>query len=239
MIKMKKPQYRHELKFRVCQGTYEILRRRLKAAMSPDAHAKNGIYRVTSLYFDDIFRSAYHDKVNGVLHRKKFRVRTYDLDPSHIRLEEKCRDGNVGYKKSAALSEEEYRALLAGKTDFLADERFSDTAAEDFFWTNSAARLSPAAVVDYLREPYVCPAGNVRVTFDMNVSAGNTADMFDASARYERALETNEAILEVKYDNFLPAYIEALISGLPLICESVSKYVLCSDKDCLKEREQI
>lgn len=222
--------YRHEVKYRISRGSYEILRGRLKAAMRPDPHAANGQYRVTSLYFDDVYRTAYRDKMNGILSRKKFRIRTYDLDPSMIRLEEKCKDGDVGYKKTALLTLDDYRTVLAGRTDHFTQERFSGTAAEDFLWSNAAVRLLPAVTVDYRREPYTCAAGNVRITFDLSLAAGNTLDLFDPNARFSSAFPNGEVILEIKYDRFLPRYIEELLSGVPLLYESVSKYVLCSDR---------
>ena len=63
--------YRHEVKYRVNIGTYHILRQRFKAVMKPDEYAKNGSYRITSLYFDDIYGTAFFDKENGILNRKK------------------------------------------------------------------------------------------------------------------------------------------------------------------------
>lgn len=229
-MKQSENAYRHELKYRISRGSYEILRGRLKAAARPDPNAENGWYRVTSLYFDDAYRTAYRDKLNGVHSRRKFRIRTYNLDPALIRLEEKCKNGDVGYKKSAVLSLSEYRALLSGAADFLSGERFAGTAAEDFLWANAAARLSPAVVVDYLREPYVCAAGNVRITFDLRIAAGNTRDLFDPALRLTPVLPNDEAVLEIKYDRFLPLYIEELLSGVPLLYESLSKFVLCSDR---------
>ena len=59
--------------------------------MKPDAHASGGRYRITSLYFDDIYGTGYNDKLNGVLNRKKYRIRTYNFDKNFIRLEEKRR----------------------------------------------------------------------------------------------------------------------------------------------------
>ena len=34
----------------------------------------------------------------------------------------------------------------------------------------------------------------------------------------------------VKYDNFLPGFIEQILSGVALDYDSVSKFILCSDK---------
>lgn len=226
----KKKQYRHELKYRIRSGDYHILRARFKAVMKPDANTKDGVYRIRSLYFDDIYNTAYFDKMNGALNRKKYRIRAYNMDKDFIRLEEKVKDDNVGYKKSAVITYDEYKRILNGERAFLAEERFENTAAEDFFISDSAVKLSPAVIVDYIREPYVMKAGNVRVTFDMKLTASTSSfDIFDENAVYSPVFANDLIVLEVKYDNFLPGIIEELLRGVPLLQESVSKFVMCSD----------
>lgn len=226
-----RPQYRHEVKYRINGGTYHILRQRFKAVMTSDEHAENGIYHVTSLYFDDVYGTAYKDKVNGTLNRKKYRVRAYGFSPDIINLEEKIKDNNVGYKKSVSLTREEYEKMLIGDTGFFGDERFIDTSGGDFFASDSAAHLTPAVIVDYIREPYVCRAGNVRITFDMKISACvNGFDIFDPSNVYENVMPDNDIVLEVKYDSFIPGYIMQMLTGITSMQESVSKYVLCRDR---------
>lgn len=224
-------QYRHELKYPVNSGIYAILKGRLDAVMEKDSNTEDGKYRVTSLYFDNIYNTAYRDKMGGAMNRKKFRIRTYNLDPSYIRLEEKVKDDNVGYKKNALLTMEQYRAVLDGNCGFMTGDEFSDTSAEDFFTSYCAAGVRPAVIVDYMREPYVCQAGNVRITLDSRLSVCyNTFDMFDSKAIYVPVFKGNEAVLEVKYNGFLPSYIQELLSGLGIMQESVSKFVLCTDK---------
>lgn len=224
-------QYRHELKYSINSGIYAILKGRLDAVMEKDINTADGKYRVTSLYFDNVYKTAYRDKLSGAMNRKKFRIRTYNLDPSHIRLEEKVKDDDVGYKKTAILTLDEYNSILNGNTAFMCEERFSETAAEDFFTSCCASGLKPSVIVDYVREPYVCQAGNVRITLDSRLSVCyNTFDIFDSNAVYIPVFKGNEAVLEVKYDNFLPSYIQELLSGLPIMQESVSKFVLCTDK---------
>lgn len=224
-------QYRHELKYSINSGIYAILKGRFDAVMEKDINTADGKYRVTSLYFDNIYGTAYRDKLSGALNRKKFRIRTYNLDPRYIRLEEKVKDDNVGYKKSAVLTLEQYRKILSGNPSFMADDAFCDTAGEDFFTSYCSSGLKPAVIVDYMREPYVCQAGNVRITLDSRLSVCyNTFDIFDSKAVYVPVFKGNEAVLEVKYDNFLPLYIQELLSGLPIMQESVSKFVLCTDK---------
>ena len=96
---------RHELKFIINEGTYLMLRARLAPLMTVDSHGLNGEYRVTSLYFDDVYNSAYWQKVNGIETRRKFRIRAYDLDPSLITLESKHKDASYVSKLSRRLTE--------------------------------------------------------------------------------------------------------------------------------------
>ena len=220
--------YRHEVKYRINIGTYHILRQRFRATMKSDKYARDGSYRITSLYFDDIYGTAFFDKENGILNRKKYRIRTYNFDKSFIRLEEKINDNDVGYKKSAVLTYDEYKRIISGDYAFLSEERFGDTSGEDFFVSASAAGLRPSVIVDYIREPYVCPAGNVRLTFDMKISSGDkNRDIFDEKLILSPVFSDGTVILEVKYDEFIPMYIEELLTGLPIMQESVSKYIYC------------
>ncbi len=224
-------QYRHELKYKINSGMYAIIKSRLDAVLQKDANTENGIYRVTSLYFDNVYGTAYRDKMNGAMNRKKYRIRTYNLNPEKIRLEEKIKDDNVGYKKNAWLTYDEYKRILNGDYDFICEDRFACTSADDLFTSVCASGLKPSVIVDYMREPYICQAGNVRVTLDSRLSVCyNTFDMFDKNALYYPVFKTGEAVLEVKYDGFLPTYIKELFSGLPLMQESVSKFILCKDK---------
>lgn len=224
-------QYRHELKYPINSGVYAILKGRLEAVLEKDKNVTDGAYRVTSLYFDNVYHTAYRDKMNGTMNRKKFRIRTYNLDPSYIRLEEKVKDDNVGYKKNAVLTYDEYLKIINGDVDFLGEERFYDTAGEDFFTSICASGLKPSVIVDYIRAPYICQAGNVRATLDSSLHVCyNTFDMFSKDALYYPVLKGNEAVLELKYDNFLPSYVGEILSGLSLRQESVSKFTLCTDK---------
>lgn len=222
--------YRHELKYIINSGYYHILRSRLRAAMKPDPHGEKGVYRITSLYFDDLFRSAYNDKLLGLDVRKKYRVRYYGLSPSVIRLEVKEKKGEMVCKRSVPLTLSEYKGLIKGERDFLRAEKNINTAAWEFSLSDRLTALFPAVLVDYRREAYICPAGNVRITFDSNLKTSLNADGLEEGAEFINVFNKGEIILEVKYDSFIPSYIMDLLSGIPLTRESVSKFVLCSDK---------
>ena len=66
------------------------LRQKLKLIMRPDTHAgANGMYRITSIYFDNFYDKALNDKRYGVSEREKFRFRYYNDDLALINLEKK------------------------------------------------------------------------------------------------------------------------------------------------------
>lgn len=222
--------YRHELKYIINSGYYHILRSRLKAAMKPDPHGESGVYRITSLYFDDVFRTAYNDKLLGLDVRKKYRIRYYGLSPSVIRLEVKEKKGEMVCKRSVPLSYEEYARIIRGDADCFKQDSLIGTAGEEFYISHSLTALSPSVLVDYVREAYICTAGNVRITFDSSLKTSLQADPLGGGADFINVFNGGEIILEVKYDSFIPSYIQELLSGIPLTRESVSKFVLCSDK---------
>ncbi len=221
---------RHELKYIIDEGTYRILLARLKPLMYQDKNSKDGEYRVTSLYFDDIYYSGYNDKISGMATRRKFRIRSYNLNPSRIMLEAKHKDDNYVSKLSAQLTTNQYHALLKGDCSFMACRDWTEDVFGEFYRSNLVSSLRPRIIVDYVREALVYPHGNVRITFDKKLSTCcNTLDMFAEDAQYS-PIYSKEIILEVKYDNYLPSSIQAVLQGLNATRQSVSKYIICTDK---------
>lgn len=221
---------RHELKYMIDEGTYRVIKARLLPLMQADAHGENGEYRVTSLYFDDLYDSGYNDKLNGVDARRKFRIRTYGLDPSIITLEAKHKDGDFVSKITKPLTMEQYRALLAGDSSFMKDSDDAEDAFGEYYRSDKISHLRPKVIVDYRREALIYPFGNVRITFDKRLSTCyNTIDMFDKNAFFS-PIYPREIILEVKYDCYIPEAIQAVLHGTCATQQSVSKYILCCDR---------
>ena len=113
--------YRHELKYYITLGEYELLQRKLSLTMERDAFAKKngGEYFIRSLYFDDRDDSAFREKLSGIDERDKFRIRIYDMRDDVIKLE--CKHKSNGYikKQSIGLSRKEYEKLISGDRLFL------------------------------------------------------------------------------------------------------------------------
>lgn len=216
---------RHELKYSIDRGACALLRERLGAVMRSDAHAGAGGYEVRSLYFDDMYGSAYSDKSAGLLRREKFRLRIYDGDDGCIKLERKAKVGALCHKESERLSA--HRTTRCWRASCRAGYAGPAGGAR------TAARtrlLRPTVIVEYRREAFVCDAGNVRVTFDRDLCAcvGDT-DLFSDRLRRLPCYRPGFLLMEVKFDGFLPAYIRRALQTDRQRCVSFSKYAVCRD----------
>lgn len=215
---------RHEVKCEIGYQDLCLLRSRLRVVARPDPHAASGSYLVRSLYFDDVSDSAYFAKLNGVSRRDKYRIRYYDSDTSFIRLEKKSKYGELGCKNSAALSKEEVQRLLCGDADWMADRR--EELIIELYHRIKSDGFAPKAVVEYRREPYVYPAGNVRVTLDSDIRAGlRCTDFLDPKAMSLPV--TDMILLELKWDNYLPDVIRDAVGLRDRHRGSFSKYTAC------------
>ena len=114
MATLDNKKYRHELKFELNAKYAEILKYKFSLIMESEKkeYTVNGKYYVRSLYFDDVYNTAYYEKIDGLEKRKKYRIRLYNLDKSYIILELKGKDGNLTYKKSDRITVNEYYDLI-------------------------------------------------------------------------------------------------------------------------------
>ncbi|MGN0602559.1 MAG: polyphosphate polymerase domain-containing protein [Oscillospiraceae bacterium] len=214
--------FRHEYKQSIDTADLAALRQRLSALMQPDSFSCGGKYEVRSLYFDNLFDKALIEKINGVNYREKFRIRLYNGDTSFIRLEKKSKARGLSSKQSAILTYEQADSLARG-----ASVRDSGSALlDELALKMDTQRLKPKTIVDYTREAFVFPAGNVRVTLDYNIRTGlNAVDFLDSGCVTVPA--GAEIILEVKWDEFLPSFIAQAVQLGSIQTSSFSKYAAC------------
>ena len=76
-----KKNFRHEFKYFINFQEYEVLRRRLSLIMGYDSNVSSkNQYHVRSLYFDNMKNSGIFEKQSGILERKKYRIRIYNME---------------------------------------------------------------------------------------------------------------------------------------------------------------
>ena len=217
---------RHEEKFLIDYRQYSVVRARAEAAMRPDPNSADGSYLITSVYYDDHLNTALDEKLDGVKVHTKYRIRTYDCNPSPVNLERKVKRGIMTEKFSAKIDRSTLDAFADPATDLEAFGGRTRVMATEM----RAKGLFPVITVRYKRDAFVYPEADVRLTFDTNVEAllPDFAHLFDDAECGVPALPRNVVIMEVKYGEYLPAFVRKLAS-----CDamqlSVSKYALCRE----------
>jgi len=113
------------------------------------------------------------------------------------------------------------QALLAGELDD------TNPLTREFLSKMRSQRLAPKTLVDYTREAFVYGPGNVRVTLDYNIRTGlNGTDFLNPDCIMVPAGDA-PAILEVKWDEYLPDIIQDLIQMPHRRVGAFSKYAAC------------
>ncbi len=217
---------RHELKHQINLREDLVLSQRLRKLFAHDRNAgEDGTYRVTSLYFDTPYDSALREKLDGVNRREKFRLRYYGTDTSFIRLEKKFKENGLCGKRSARVTAEEVRLLLAGEYRFLLES--GDPLLAELYSKLMGKGLRPKTVVRYDREAFLYAPGNVRITLDRDIRTGlGSLDFLNTGLACLPALE-RQTVLEVKYDAFLPDLVRMAVQVPGRQAAACSKYALC------------
>lgn len=202
-----------------------LLKSRLSKVLELDAHTpKGGRYLIHSLYFDDYKDTAVYTTNSGLSKRYKWRIRYYGDDLSYIVLEKKEKLESRCHKKSCKITAEEYESIVSGNiTDIVYDtdkELIKELAVDMLIYG-----YQPKVIIDYERIAYVEEITNVRITFDMKISASYELDKFlDGDYQNYYVLPSGINVLEVKFDDILPSYIRNIVESYNFKQISFSKY---------------
>lgn len=201
------------------------LRQRLGAVARADDHARDGTYFIRSLYFDNLYDKALREKIDGINCREKFRLRYYDFDTSLIHLEKKSKRSGLGCKQSTAVTKEQVKALIDGDLSWMVGSE--DPLVQELYSKMVWQGMRPKTIVDYTREAYVYGPGNVRVTMDYDIRTGLSSVDFLNPACVTIPAGDSGAILEVKWDAFLPSVIRDAVQLTGRHTSAFSKYAAC------------
>ena len=221
------PVYRHEMKYIISAAQLTLLRSRIASIMKPDVHAgRDGAYEIRSLYFDDYQNRCYYENENGTDPREKFRIRIYNGSAERIALECKRKERGKTLKTSCPLTREQTELLMRGETPANLEEL--PPLLRKLVLEMRTRGLRPVVVVDYERIPYTYRNGNVRVTFDRNLSASaDIADFLSGPLSRRPVMPVGQYLMEVKFDEYLPDFIYRSLNLGHLQQVAYSKYYLC------------
>ena len=221
--------YRVEDKYDLPMNDFIALKERVGAVLPEDGFSsgKEGGYKISSLYFDDLNNTCYNDTVAGNPVRKKYRIRIYNDSFETIKLEVKFKKYNRISKTSCLISFDEYQSLVNGETI-----EWGKTREDPRTMFNEAILtrgLRPAVIVTYERSAFVAAQGNTRITFDSGVRCCNQFECFGQPDAVYDILDAGR-ILEVKYDEFIPDHILQLLEQDSMQRTAFSKYCLCRER---------
>ena len=218
--------YRHEYKYQCSEAQLAIIQSRIEKLLHRDPHADNGQYSIRSMYFDNYAHRCFFENEDGVSPREKFRIRIYNTSDKRISLECKRKENDKTYKTSCLLTMQQYESIINGG-DF---EQFDQKPAllRKFIILLKTQRFKPDVIVEYDRIPYINHVGNVRITLDKNIRLSTDFDHFFSPIIPTRPiLPAGQHLLEVKYDELFPSFIENTLQLKDLQRTTFSKYYLC------------
>lgn len=232
---------RYEYKYLVSNEFIGDILSDMKPYIIYDKFARDRIppeYTVRSIYYDTSSMECYHDKIDGVRLRKKYRIRGYNKvrGDDIIFLEIKRRYDNFISKNRAPLYYRNLTELLAtGDIDRYIlpmdnNGRVKDDARR-FFFHCRRQNLHPSIMIEYEREAFCSRFDpSLRITFDKSIRSApcTTATSLDDGDRLKLAFRRN-FVFELKFYGSLPAWATRIIDKYQMPRLAISKYAICLD----------
>lgn len=222
--------FRHEYKFILSVSQSLILRERLSEIMKKDGNSgESGSYEIRSIYFDDYDNTCYMQNEAGTDPRSKYRIRSYNVSDSRMILEKKIKQNGMTKKLQQELTKEQYEMLLRADGSEIGQTFFDQPPlVQELLTLKQMRMMRPKVIVTYERTPFIEDAGNVRITFDDRISSAvDLEDFFSEELHKRPVMPVGQTLMEVKFDEFLPAYIKETIEMGRLTQTTFSKYYLC------------
>lgn len=223
-------EFRHEYKFILSVSQSLILRERMAGLMKRDAYGgESGGYEIRSVYFDDYDNTCYMQNEAGTDPRSKYRIRCYNASDDRIVLEKKIKQNGMTKKLQQGLTKEQYELLMTTEGALIGSAvHDAPPLVQELLILKQTRMMQPKVIVAYERTPFTEAAGNVRVTFDDGIFSATDFDGFFEERLHKRpVMPVGETLMEVKFDEFLPAYIKEALETGRLTQTTFSKYYLC------------
>ena len=213
--------FRHEVKYTLSPCEHYKFRDFCVGFMDFDKNAgDSGEYIVKSYYFDTVGYRDYTEKQDGIYARQKYRVRTYG-DSGYYRLEKKIRKGTQNMKVSGEISKYNADLLIRGYTDIKTGNQVTD----DIITQMHTKGYRSSVYIEYARQVLMIKELDIRVTFDKNISAlYGSYGLEDAMPAPSPVFYNDETVLEIKYKEFLPEWLQRAVYLIIPSEYSVSKY---------------
>ncbi len=228
---------RFELKYVIPSRLRDAMLPEIQAQMNPDPSGEEGVYDVTSLYYDTDDFACYRAKLDGIKFRRKLRIRRYgpadgDANPK-VTFEIKQRINRTTQKRRVPMRLETAYALARGQSPELDDERDRAVVQEIDFLIRSR-RQRATCLVSYQRQAFIGGQYEVglRLTFDQAIWCNSKASLLDESGR-RFMLPPDYVVMEVKANNAVALWVSRMLARHGVCLTRFSKY--CTGVACLEK----
>ena len=235
---------RYERKYLVPNEQMDALRSRLMTFVRPDTYAsknEKGLheYVVRSIYFDSHNLISYYEKGDGIMFRRKFRIRGYDNyeEGCKVVFEIKRKIENRIRKHRAFMYFDDMDSIFSTKDveRYVVKDKNYETAVDEarrFFYHIVKYQFKPTVLVVYNRVAYHGKFDSgTRITFDKNIRSRNFPQLHQLYSNDNLTyLFRSHFILEIKYyGDTMPGWARGIVQDYKLRHEALSKYTIGYD----------
>lgn len=182
-------------------------------------------YLVRSLYFDTPDDTDFREKSDGIRERRKIRLRIYQAEASHAKLEIKEKQGDFQRKRSLLLTKADAEEMITGKYSCLL--KYPDAFAWEVYTFMEEKLYRPRCIVEYDRMAWTVPENDIRITLDGKIRATEAShDLFSRDLMLYPVSGIGLTTLEVKFNHFLLSYVKDLLASHGASQISASKYCM-------------
>jgi hypothetical protein len=182
-------------------------------------------YFVRSLYLDSHNNHSIREKQEGLLFRKKYRMRIYDLSSTEVKFEIKHKIGDQIFKEVTTITKE--TAIKATKGDYSDFLKYDNDILNRIYAKFTLGNYKPKLILDYQREAFCSDLFNIRITIDSKICAGKSNfDIFSSNLNTTPLVLDDKYLLEIKFDKILPDYLRQILQMNSFEKTGFSKYLI-------------
>jgi len=219
---------RYEIKYAIPVSSLARLIPDLERFLERDDNGSvDGFYSVASLYFDTPDLDCYRNKLDGLLFRRKLRIRIYpDRPEGPAFVEIKQRVNRTVQKRRLVMPLQDAYALCSGSTPPNLSDPDDQEVADEVHYLVTSLRLRPKNVIAYTRRAFVGQKVDpgMRLTFDTLVRTRRADFDLEVPHPMQIAFPAHLAIMEVKANERVPHWLISLLARHECSLTRVSKY---------------
>jgi hypothetical protein len=220
---------RYELKYLVCESKAKAIEGYIKTRIDLDRYSKKspgGVYPITSLYLDSHNLKLCRETLEGHKNRFKLRIRAYDIDDPNSPgfFEIKRRLNNIIVKDRVCVKHCDIAHVLHGLSMPSGYSPGDQQTIRQFRLYVNTINAAPVINIRYMRQAYEGD-NKVRITFDRQLkfrTCNKVEGLFQNSGWQD--FPDQGVIVEIKFTDRYPSWLNQMVRVLELYQQSVSKY---------------